>query len=107
MLLAIQLALLVVGIVVVVRGRMCGARGREIVGPRARLAGLALLAMAGWSTASGLMVESVPEGAARLSVIGMQGVWLLGAMIVASMVAGAGQPEEAVAKRAQRMRKAA
>ena len=107
MLLAIQLALLAMGVVVVLRGRMCGIRGHEVIGMRARLAGLVMAAMAGWSTASGLMVEHIPQGVHRLSVVGMQAVWLLGAMILASMIAGSGMPEEAVAKRGQRLRRAA
>ncbi len=107
MLLAIQLALLVVGVVVVVRGKMSGARGCDVIGLRARLAGGLLAGMAGWSTATGMMLQQVPEGVQRLSVIGLQAIWLLGAMVLASMVAGAGRPEEAVARRSGRLRSAA
>lgn len=102
MLLAIQLGFLAVGVIIVVRGRMSGTRGHEVVGMRARLAGAVLAGMAGWSTASGMMVERIPEGVQRLSVIGMQGVWLLGAMVAASVIAGAGRPEEAVRVRDRR-----
>jgi hypothetical protein len=94
MLLAIQLALLAVGVIVVVRGRMSGTRGQEVVGVRARLAGGVLGAMAGWSTATGLMLERVPEGVQRIAVLGWQAVWLLGAMMLASMIAGGGSPRE-------------
>lgn len=100
MLLAIQLALLVVGVVVLIRGRMSGARGCEVVGPRARLAGLVLVGVSCWSITSGVMAERVPEGVQRLSVIGIQGVMLLGAMIIASMIAGGGRPQESVGRRA-------
>lgn len=107
MLLAIQLALLVVGIVVVIRGRMGGAKGCEVLGLRARLAGGLLAGMAGWSTATGMMVQQVPEGVERLSVIGIQAIWLLGAMVLASMVAGAGREEARAEARGSRMRRAA
>jgi hypothetical protein len=92
MLLAIQLALLAVGVIVVIRGRMSGTRGGEVVGVRARAAGGVLGGMAGWSTATGLMLERVPEGVQRLGVLGWQAVWLLGAMVLASMIAGGGRP---------------
>lgn len=107
MLLAIQLALIVVGVVVAVRGRMSGARGREVIGSRARLAGLVLLGMSAWSVTGGTMMGHVPEGMQRLSVVGMQGVWLLGAMIMASMIAGAGRPAEAVRRGEAHPRRAA
>lgn len=102
MLLAIQLALLVVGVVVVLRGRMAGGRGREVVGTRARLAGLVLAGMAGWSTATGVSIERVAEGVQRLSVLGVQAVWLLAAMLIASLVAGSGRHEPATVGRARR-----
>ena len=95
MLLAIQLALMAVGVIVVVRGRMLGTRGQEVAGVRARLAGGVLACMAGWSTATGMLLSRVPEGAPRLGVLGWQAVWLLGAMMLASMVAGGGRPEGA------------
>lgn len=95
MLLAIQLALLAVGIIVVIRGKMSGTRGGEVTGLRARLAGFALASMAGWSTATGFTVHSAPEGVQRLSVMGLQAVWLLAAMMLASLIAGSGAPARA------------
>jgi len=102
MLLAIQMALFVVGGVVVLRGRMSGTRGHEVVGLRARLAGGVLAGMSGWSLATGMMIEQVPEGVQRLSVLGMQAIWLLAAMITASMVAGSGKPEATASPRQAR-----
>lgn len=95
MLLAIQLALLAVGVIVVIRGKMSGTRGGEVTGLRARLAGLALASMAGWSTTTGLTLNSTPEGVQRLSVMGLQAVWLLAAMMLASLIAGSGAPARA------------
>ncbi|MCA9288293.1 MAG: hypothetical protein KDA05_06905 [Phycisphaerales bacterium] len=90
MLLGIQLALVAIGVVVLLRGQMSGARGREVSGARARLAGLVLVVMAGWSALASRGLEATPEGVDRLALVAVQCVWLLGAMIVASMVGGAG-----------------
>lgn len=100
MLLGIQLALLVVGVIVALRGRMGGARGHEVVGVRARAAGVLIGVMAGASIAMthapGRGIETLAMGPERLAALAVQGVWLVGAMVLATLVAGSGRPEPAI-----------
>lgn len=103
MLLGIQLALLAMGVIVALRGRMGGARGHEVVGARARLGGLVLVAMAGTSIgmthgADGTLAGAA-EGVDRLAAIGLQGAWLMGAMVIAALVGGQGRNVEAAGGR--------